>query len=254
MTTQQTTPPVANQFAEVTAGQSKEMPPKIVLYGVPKIGKSTLAAEFPDVFFINIEGGLDYLKTKVRSTPKLDTFEDVLGWLKHIYESDFTCGVLAVDSIDWLEGLAREKIEKLHGGTNISDQTYKPFSYGAGMNMEADEVLKVLRWLNAIHKKKKIGSILIGHTKVKSIDLPTKDPYSRHELKLGTTLAGKVNEWADLILFADYSFHISKEGKTSEPKPTLYAGGSAAFVGGGRMKLNKEIPLNYDQLVKEITK
>jgi hypothetical protein len=245
---------VTQAFEEITVGRSKEMPRKMVLYGVPKIGKSRFAAQAPDVFFINIEGGLDYIGKDVRATPKLTTFEDVIGWLKHIHTSDnFKAGLIAVDSLDWLEALARTKVEKLHGGASVSDQTYKPFSYGAGMAMVADEVFVALRWVDAIIKKHNIPVMFIAHSQVRNVDLPTQDPYSRHEMKLGKALAAKINEWADLILFADYAFHVNKEGKTSEPKPTLFAGGSAAFVGGGRMRLNKELPLDYNQLKKEIT-
>lgn len=242
-------------FEEVKVGKSKEMPSKIVLYGVPKIGKSRFAANFPDVFFLNIEDGLAYLDKEVRATSKLDTYDDVVAWLKHIYEDEkFTAGTIALDSLDWLESLARTKIEKAHDGKSINDQAYKPFSYGAGMAMVADQTITVLKWLDAIYKKKGIGAVLIAHSQVRNVDLPNQDPYSRHELKVSKAVGAKVNEWADLILFADYSFHVSKEGVTSEPKPVLYAGGSAAFVGGGRMRLNKEIPLNYDELKKEITK
>lgn len=243
------------EFTEIKTGTSKEMPKKMVLYGVPKIGKSRFAAQADDVFFLNIEGGLDYVGTEVRATKKLTTYEDVIASLKYIYENDaWTAGLIAIDSLDWLEALAKTKVEKMHGGVSVNDQTYKPFTYGAGMALVGEEVFAAIRWCDAIIKKKNIPFMMIAHSKVKSVDLPTQDPYSRHELKLGTTLSAKINEWADLILFADYAFHVNKEGKTSEPKPTLFAGGSAAFVGGGRMRLSKELPLDYNQLKKEICK
>lgn len=241
-------------FEEVVVGQSKKLPSKIVLYGVPKIGKSRFAAQFPDVFFINIEGGLDYLDKKVRSTPKLSTFDEVIAWLRHIHDSDdFKAGTIALDSLDWAESLATRKVEKLNGDVPITNKEHKPYAYGNGTAMVADEVIRIFKWLDAIYAKKGINALLIAHSQVRGVDLPTQEPYSRHELKLSRAVGAKAMEWADLVLFADYSFHVNKEGKTSEPKPVLYAGGSAAFVGGGRMKLSKEIPLNYDQLVKEIT-
>lgn len=242
-------------FEEVESGQSKEMPARTVIYGVPKIGKSRFAAQYPDVFFINIEGGLEYLDRKVRSTPKLKTYDEVIAWLRHIYESeDFTCGTIAIDSLDWLENLSQAKLIKQYNAKNINDPMVKDFAFFKGVLMAADDAITVFKWLDAIHEKKGINAVLIAHSTVKNIDLPDKDAYARHELKLSKSLAAKVSEWADLILFADYSFHVSKEtGKTSTPNPVLFAGGSAAFVGGGRMSLSKEIPLNYDQLKKEIT-
>ena len=246
---------MADEFKEITAGQSKEMPAKTIVYGVPKVGKSSFAAQYPDPFFINVEGGLDYLHTKVRATPVLKDFDTLVSWLKNIYENEeFKCGTLAFDSLDWIENLAQLKISKQHGDIPVSDMTHKPFAYAKGYEMAAQEALKVFRWADAIYTKRGIKSVFICHSQVKSVDLPAKDPYSRHELKLYKTLSAKAFEWADLVLFADYSFHVTKDGKTSEPKPTLFAGGSASFLGGGRMRLNKEIPLDYKQLELQITK
>jgi hypothetical protein len=246
---------MTDQFTEITVGQSKEMPAKTIVYGVPKVGKSSFAAQYPNTFFINIEDGLDYLPTKVRATPQLKAFDDVLGWIKHIYESkDFKADYLVFDSLDWAETLAQGKISGQHNNIPVSDVSYKPFGYSKGYEMAAQETIKLFRWADAIYKAKGIKSVFICHSQVKNVDLPAKDPYSRHELKLYKTLSAKAFEWADLVLFADYSFHVTKDGKTSEPKPALFAGGSASFLGGGRMSLSKEIPLSYKALENEITK
>lgn len=245
---------MTNQFEEVEVGQSKEVPSKIVVYGVPKIGKSRFASQFPDVFFLNVEDGLNYLETKVRATPKLQTFDELMAWLMHIHGSDtFTAGRLVVDSLDWAEALAKDKIEAAHGGASIKDQAIKAFAYGAGQALVDGEVMRLFRALDAIYKTKGIPALLIAHSNVKTLDLPTKDPYSKYELKVSKAVAAKAAEWADLVLFADYSFHITKDGKTSEPKPVFMAGGSAAYTGGGRMRLSHEIPLNYEAFKKEMT-
>lgn len=243
------------EFTEVTAGQSKEMPAKVVVYGSPKVGKTSFAAQFPEPFFLDIEGGLSYLPNKVRSTPKLNTFDEVTGWLKHIYEDDkFNAGTLVIDSLDWLEKLAQERLIKANNAKSITDPAVKDFAYYKGVLNAADDAMKIMQWCDAIYKKKGIRSVLIAHSQVKEVDLPTKEPYQRHEMKLSKYLAARTYEWADLVLFADYSFHVTKDGKTSEPKPTLFGGGNASFVGGGRMKLSKELPLDYKLLEKEITK
>lgn len=242
------------EFKETEAGQSKEMPEKVVVYGVPKIGKSRIASQIPDVFFIDIEGGLNYLGKKVRATPRLHSFDEVIGWLKHIHDNEtFIAGAIAIDSLDWLENLAQAKLIKQEGAASITDPACKAFAYNKGVDMAAHDAAKVLRWLDAIWKKKGIRSLLIAHNEVKTVDLPNQDPYSRHQMKLSKQLAAKTNEWADLILYCDYSFHVTKDGKTSEPKPVVYTGGSAAFVGGGRMKLTKELPIDdntYINLLK----
>ncbi len=242
------------QFQETTAGQSKQMPAKMVIYAEPKVGKTTFASQADDVFFINVEGGLDYLDRKVRSTPKLDSYESVIGWLNHILSNDdFTAGLIAIDLLDWVEALAQDFLIKREGASSITDASCKAFAYNKGVSEAADMTIRVLKGLDAIYRKKGIPSLIIAHSHVKNLDLPNQDPYSRHELKLSKLLAAKVNEWADLILFAGYSFHVTKDGKTSEPRRVLFGGGSMAYVGGGRMSLNKELPLDYNALKKEIT-
>jgi len=243
-------------FVETKAGQSKEMPAKMAIYAEPKIGKTTFCAQIHDVFFINIEGGLDYLGNKVRSTPKLNSYDEVIGWLRHIYENDdFTAGRIAIDSLDWLETLAQKKLIKEHNAKSIVDPNVTAFAYYKGV-MEASEMAaKVIGWLDAIYEKKGIPAIVIAHSEVKTIDLPNQEPYSRHQLKLSKWLGAKTNEWADLILFAAFKFHVADKGKTiSQPQRVLLAGDDVSFVGGGRMKLQKELPLDYNKLKEEITK
>lgn len=242
-------------FEETMVGQSKEFPARMAIFAEPKLGKTTFAADAEDVFFLNIEGGTDYLKKKVRSTPKLETYDEVIGWLKHIYDTDtFKAGTIAVDSADWIEELAQKRLIKNYNASSITDPKISDFSYYKGVMMAANDSIAVLRWLDAIYKKKGIKCIIIAHSQVKSVDLPNEDPFSRHELKLSKWFAAKINEWVDLLVFGSYSFHITKDGKTSTPKRVLKTGGSAAFVGGGRMNIPNEIAMDYKTLEKEITK
>lgn len=244
------------QFQETMIGESKEMPAKMVIYGIPKIGKTRFCAQIEDVFFINIEDGLDYLSKKVRATPKLKTFDEVIGWLMHIYNDEsFTCGTIAIDSADWLESLAIAKIEAEHGGVKITDKKYEPYTYGNSYSLVANECLRVVTALNKIYEKKGIKAVFIAHSQLREVTTPLVDPYNRYELKFFAKAFGhKLTEWADLVLFADKVFHVAEEGmKTSEPKPMILAGNSASYIGGGRMKLNKDLPLDYEVLKQHIT-
>jgi hypothetical protein len=243
------------EFNEIKTGTSKEVPARTAIYAEPKIGKTTFASQADDVFFLNIEGGTSYLQKQVRSTPVLKSYDDVIAWLRHIYEDEkFTCGTIAVDSLDWLETLAQERIIKQYGAKSINDPACKDFAYFKGVMMAADDAIKVLRWLDAIYEKKSIKCILIAHSQVKTVDFPNQDPYQRHELKLSKWFAAKVNEWCDLILYAGLDFHVTKDKKVSEAKRVIFSGGNPSFVGGGRMKLPNKIDLNYEALKKELLK
>lgn len=248
-------PPV-DPFQEIQIGESKEMPAKMVIYGIPKIGKSRFCSQIDDVFFIDIEGGLSYLDKKVRATPKIKSFDEVIKWLGHILEDEkFKCGTICIDSADWLESLAISKIETLHG-TKITDKKYDPYAYGNGYLLVMNECLRVITALNLIYERKGIKAILIAHSQLREISTPLNDPYNRYELKFFAKGFGhKLTEWADLVLFADRVFHVAEEGmKTSEPKPMILSGNSASYIGGGRMSLGKDMPLDYTALKQYITK
>lgn len=242
-------------YTETTAGQSKEMPAKMVLFGVPKIGKTTFAAQADDPFFLNVEGGLDYLAKKVRSTPRIKDFDELLGWLTHILNSpDFKCGTLVLDSADWAEELAQKKLIDFYKAKSITDPAVNDFAYYKGTLMAADDAMRILKALDLIYAAKGIKSIIIAHSAVKEVKKPSLDPYQRHEMKLSKYFGARLNEWADLILFADFKFSVSKKEKmASDQTRVLLAGGSASFVGGGRMALSQELPMDYNALVKEIT-
>lgn len=244
-----------NQFQETTVGESKEMPAKMVIYGIPKIGKSRFCSQIDDVFFINIEDGLQYLDKKVRSTPKIKSFDEVIKWLGHILENDnFKAGTICIDSADWLEALAIKKIESENEGKKITDKKYEPYTYGNCYSMVANECARVITALNLIYDKKGIKAVFIAHSHLKEVETPLTDPYNRYEMKFFAKAFGaKLNEWADLILFADKVFHVAEEGmKTSEPKPMLLSGNSASYVGGGRMKIHHDLPLDYNALKQHI--
>jgi len=248
--------PAPNPFAEVTVGQSNEMPAKMVIYGPPKLGKSRFCAAIEDVFFLDIEGGLGYLDKKVRATPKLKTFDEVIKWLEYILTDDkFKAGTLVIDSADWLESLAIAKIEAQHG-VKITDKKYDGYAYGNGYLLVMNECLRVITALNLIYEKKGIKAVFIAHSQLREVTTPLTDPYNRYELKFFAKGFGhKLMEWSDLILFCDKVFHVAEEGmKTSEPKPMLLSGNSASYIGGGRMKLDRDLPLDYNELKKYITK
>lgn len=248
------TTPTPSQFTIKKTGLSKEFPAKVVLYGVPKIGKSRFCSNAEKPFFIDVEGGLSYVGKEIATTGTLKSLAEVIDWLQHLLKpSTDTSDIktIVVDSIDWIEKLAQDKLVKAYNAANITDPRVKDFGYSNGREMASSESWRVVALLDEIYKTKGIKAILISHSNIKNVELPGKENYSKHMLKLYKSLASKINEWADLILFADYDFHVV-DGKTSEPKPMLFAGGDASFEGGGRMLLKKKIPLDFAALEKEL--
>ena len=103
-----------------------------LIYGQPKIGKTTLAASFPDVFFIDLEEGASEIDGVIVSKPKsLDELSEVLEGLEGPYGKKFA--TIVIDSIDvvydWIEqetclDLSKKfkmKIDNIGEGPNGAD-------------------------------------------------------------------------------------------------------------------------------------
>lgn len=232
-------------------------PPRIILLGVEKIGKSTFAAgsDSPIILPIKGEEGVDALS--VPKTPVCNTFEDVDGWLNAIGAGDEEHGMVVIDSASALEPLIWAKtcqdnnnadsIEKVNGG------------YGKGYV----EALKYWRRLTELLDKfrtyRGMGSIIIGHVKVKRFDDPAGDSYDTYSFDLNDKAANLLYRWADVILFANTKVVVRKEdvGFNKEHKRGIDITGGARFLytqkrpahpGGGRGafgRLPYELPLDW---------
>lgn len=180
-----------------------QRPPRIVLYGSGGIGKSSFAAQAPDVLFADIEQGLDGIdcaKQRIQSWPEM------VDLITALHEQDHGFKTLAVDSIDWLERLIHKQIAKEEGKDNIED-----LGYGRGYKIAIDLWAQFLQGMTSLRDTKNMTVILIAHEQIKRYNDPTMDSYDRYALKLHDNAAAVVFEWADAVLFARKKIRLDKE-------------------------------------------
>jgi hypothetical protein len=196
----------------------KIQPRRVLLYGTHGIGKSSWAAQAPDVLFLNLEDGLnDIDAAKSEHLTALDSVLEALTWLasqKHGFRW------VAVDSVDWLEGLIHDEVARKAGKATIGD-----IAFGAGYKSAQaywDKILSMLDWLRT---ECGIGVILLAHTAIKKYADPMSDSYDRYQPALHETAAATLQEWADEVLFATYRVHTRKQDE-GFGKERVIAGGS----------------------------
>lgn len=115
---------MAFDLSSITRGKRLRAP-KIVVYGPPKIGKSTFAASAPSAVGILTEEGLDNID--VAAFPVAKTYEDVLAAITTLANDAHEFNSVFVDSLDWLEPLILGKICRENGVDNI-----EKIGYGKG--------------------------------------------------------------------------------------------------------------------------
>ena len=252
------------------------MPPRILIHGQEKSGKSTFFAggtintitgqaqlpSAPKPIFIQTEDGLRGLEAE--AFPLATRYQDVVDALGALAQEDHDYKTLVIDSADWLERLIHQQVidtctydvkgvktmESAHGGYGKA--------YSVAMSYWKS-VLAGLDWLNS-NKGMIIG--IICHSVISPYNDPSADqPYDvlslkLHQPKKGTGARDLLSEWADIIGYAEKRVMVSTKktvdgreiSRASAIKGTLnklHLSGNAAYVAGNRYNLPDTIDLSW---------
>lgn len=232
------------------------LPPKIIIYGEEKIGKSTFGADAPNPFFLDFEGGLDYISPAVDKTPIIESVKQFTDWITYLGTQEHGYKTLVLDSLDWFEDLLAKELCEAEEATSIADDKCKAFGYGKGYRLLRDRMDIMLNYIDRLREKTGMGVIIICHGQLKSVtNDPIDDDHQTYELKLSKQVSAKAKEWADIILFAKHEKFITEDQKTKSKKTVtggriLLGNKNAAFSGGGRIEI-PQIPLSYKEFSKK---
>ncbi len=238
-------------LSELKSGKNFR-PPLITIYGRPKVGKTTFAANAPSTIVLAIEKGQDAVDC---TTAPINNYDDMIEVIKALHEQDHNFKTVAVDSADWLEAIIHQQVAKDNGVKSIED-----IGYGKGYIFALNLWRSVLSGLESLRDNKNMTIIMIAHDHVKRYDNPLTDSYDRYELKLHAKAAALLSEWSDCILFATHKVHTKKEeagfnkkiAKAKGGGRVLYTSETPAFTAGNRYGLPEELPLDWDEFNKAL--
>lgn len=241
---------------EISSG-IKENALKIVIYGVEGIGKTSLAAQFPDPLFIDTEGS-----TKTYDVKRLKNGEAPSSWTELIQMIEFVketkpCSTLVIDTADWAQVLAERSVLAENNWKSIEQP-----GYGEGYVRVRE------KWGNFLDKltdvtEAGINVVITAHAEIKKFEDPTElGAYDRYELKLAKRsnahIAGVTKEWADMVLFLNYeTYSVKREGMGSKfqgqgGQRMMFTTHHPAYDAKNRFNLPEKMPLNYDGIAHVI--
>jgi AAA domain len=224
-----------------------DLPPRTLIYGPHKVGKSSFASCAPAPIFIQTEDGLDAIDAD--AFPLCQSWDDVLAAVGSLYGEAHDFKTVVLDSADWAEKLLHATICKDKGYKSIEDK-----GYGKGYVEAAERFAELLDGLGALRTERGMGVVVLCHAEIKRFDDPMADSYDRYQLKLHRQVAKLLSEWSDTIGFAQTEVMTKSEeqGFSKERTRALTTGrrvlrlvGSPSYDAGNRYGLPDTIDLTW---------
>ncbi len=218
---------------------------KTLIYGPEGIGKSTLAAMWPNPIFIDLEGGTNQLPVVRLESPS--SWSMLRAELTAIKNREVPCSTVVIDTVDAAERMCAEYIMARDGKKSIEE-----WNYGKGYTLLYEEFGRLLDYLTDTAASG-INIVVLGHSTMRKFERPDESgAYDRFELKLTKQVSPMVKEWADMVLFCDYKTYV-ETNKAGKAKAT---GGARvirtthvpAWDAKNRFGLPDELPLKLGEM------
>jgi len=218
---------------------------KVVIYGAEGIGKSGLAAKFPDPLFIDTEGGTAHMD--VRRIEKPQSWEEMLSVVKEVAATKDVCRTLVLDTADWAEQLIVSYL-----CTKYKQNSIESFGYGKGYTYLGEEFSRLLGALDMVLTSG-VHVVVTAHAKMRKFEQPDEmGAYDRWEMKLSKQVAPLLKEWCDILLFCNYqTFVVTSENNTQKAqggKRVMYTSHHPAWDAKSRVPLPEVLDLDYKHI------
>ena len=174
--------------------------PKVMIYGLSGVGKSTLASKLKNPLFMDFEGGLNYLGVKrTKQYQDLKKFYEDLADLYHAKERQFD--TLVIDSTDWM---VRKVVEQAAGidSRNLEETLNRSNGgYGNGKQVLENHIrTKLLPTLVSLNEKG-YGICLIAHADKKHIMDADGVDVEQISPKIDVNTMNVFVEWCDNVFY-----------------------------------------------------
>ena len=222
---------------------------KTLIYGPEGIGKSTLAAMWPNPIFIDLEGGTNQLPVVRLETPS--SWSMLRAELTAIKNREVPCSTVVIDTMDAAERMCAEYIMARDGKKSIEE-----WGYGKGYTILQEEFGRLLDYLTDTAASG-INVVVLGHSTMRKFERPDESgAYDRFELKLTKQVSPMVKEWADMVLFCDYKTYV-ETNKSGKAKATggarvIRTTHAPTWDAKNRFGLPDELPLKLGEMPAQL--
>ena len=210
------------------------------------MGKTTLAATWPNAIVIRAEDGLQSIAADRRpdAFPILSSVDELWEQLTALVTEDHAYETLILDSVTALERLFIQHV--------IDSDPKKPKSinqamggYGAGLSAVASMHQRVRKACGLLNARKGMNVIFVAHADTETIELPDQDPYTRYSLRLGKKSVAPYVDDSDVVGFLKLETFTTGDGERkkaiSDGTRVIVTHATASNVSKNRYGITEEI-------------
>lgn len=213
----------------------------MLLYGAPKIGKSTFCSRAEDALFIATEPGLNHLETY---NVRVNSWSEFLGVMALIAKRNHPFKMIVIDTVDKLCDFCEQELCTQNNVVSLSD-----FAFGKGYALYKNEMSRVFQKVFALN----IGVILTSHAQLTDVDTP-QGRITRWTPTFPKRIQDVIIPMVDIIGFAQNVVSLNEKGERVEER-VLQTKTSSLWEAGDRTgRLPKTIPFKYAIFERELTK
>ena len=185
-----------------------DRPVIMTICGDAGVGKTRLAATFPNPIFIRAEDGMQSIPRAERpaafpllaSYPKpgdgvTALFDQLLALLKeeHEYKTLVIDSVTALDEIFTAEALEKDgKAKTLQSALG---------GFGAGFNFVANQHQRVRKAAQLLNERRGMTVVLLAHADIENMKLPDQDDYQRWSMRMHSKSLPAYLDYPDIVGF-----------------------------------------------------
>jgi len=187
---------------------AKKMPRKVIIYGPPKLGKSTLAGSTKNALMIPTEDRVSHIACD--KTPVIGEYQELLDIFDFLLKGSNYKRVI-IDSLDWLEPILHKYICDKKKFTSLTDDHNKETAFQKGLKYHAVEGWKTFLYNCDLLRQNGIDVIIVAHSHNITVNPPTSDPYDKSVMKIDKNALSVVEEWADIIGFYTQEIFVKND-------------------------------------------
>jgi hypothetical protein len=244
----QTPAPLKVSLAQPRKGR-QSVPFRLALYGVPGVGKSSLANATPAPVFLDCEHGTEQLD--VNAAFDVESWPQFMAYLEELRTGQHGFKSVVVDTASSLEKKLWTMLCERKGVASIED-----FGFQKGYIAALEHWREALYKLECLRLERRMNVIILDHAVIRPFKNPEGEGYDRYWLETHDKSAGLIKNWCDLVLFAQHEEWAAKLNKAPTARAVGKSSGervlrtqrTAAWDAKNRYNLPPTLPLDWSAL------